>query len=134
MKCQALYFSEKKILHLNCTKSSIRPDLICYLNVCHSFVLILMFYLGFNIKFSVYGGVYLDFDEILLRPVENLRKYDYTQVSALILITLVIGHLNPFTPSGLFYLNSLDRSISYIRSVWLVFIITIIIIMFCRNF
>ena len=30
---------------------------------------------------SVYGGVYLDFDEILLRPVENLRQYDYTQVS-----------------------------------------------------
>ena len=32
---------------------------------------------------------------------------------------------NPFMPSGLFYLTSLDRSISYIRDVWLVFIITI---------
>ena len=32
---------------------------------------------------------------------------------------------NPFMPSRLFYLTSLDRSISYIRDVWLVFIITI---------
>ena len=29
--------------------------------------------------------------------------------------------LNPFMPSGLFYLKSLDRSISYVRGVWLVF-------------
>lgn len=29
--------------------------------------------------FSVYGGVYLDFDEIILRPLEPLRKYEYTQ-------------------------------------------------------
>ena len=29
--------------------------------------------------------------------------------------------LNPFMPSGLFYLNSLDRSISYIKGSWLVF-------------
>ena len=32
-------------------------------------------------------------------------------------------HLYPFMPSGLFYLNSLDKSISYIRGVWTVFII-----------
>ena len=37
---------------------------------------------------------------------------------------------NLFKPSGLFYLNSLDRSIICIRGVWLVFII----IMFCRHF
>ena len=30
---------------------------------------------------------------------------------------------NPVMPSALFYLNSLDKSISYIRDVWLVFII-----------
>ena len=36
---------------------------------------------------------------------------------------------DPFIPSGLFYLNSLDRSISYIRGIWLVFII----FMFYRN-
>ena len=36
---------------------------------------------------------------------------------------------NPFMPSGRFYLNSLDRFISYIGGVWLVFIIA----MFCRN-
>lgn len=29
--------------------------------------------------FSEYGGVYLDFDEIILRPLEPLRKYEYTQ-------------------------------------------------------
>ena len=32
--------------------------------------------------------------------------------------------VNSFMPSGLFYLTSLDRSISYIRGVLLVFIIT----------
>ena len=32
--------------------------------------------------------------------------------------------VNPFTPSGLFYRNSLDKSISYIRSVCIIFIIT----------
>ena len=32
--------------------------------------------------------------------------------------------LNPFKPNGLFYHNSLDRSISNIRSIRLVFIIT----------
>ena len=38
--------------------------------------------------------------------------------------------INPFMPNGLFYLNSLDRSISYIRGLWLVFFI---IFIFCRN-
>ena len=42
----------------------------------------------------------------------------------------VFIHLYPFKPSVLFYLNSLDRSISYIRGVWLVFII----IMCCGKF
>ena len=37
---------------------------------------------------------------------------------------------NPFMPNGLFYLNSLDRSISHIIGVWLVFII----FMFNRNY
>ena len=37
---------------------------------------------------------------------------------------------NPFINSGLFYLNSIDRSVSYISGVRLVFII----VMFCRNF
>ena len=41
-----------------------------------------------------------------------------------------IHEVNSFMPCGLFYLNSLDRSITYIRGVWLVFII----ITFCRNF
>ena len=31
--------------------------------------------------FSVYGGIYLDFDEIILRSVDNLRTYEYTQVT-----------------------------------------------------
>ena len=35
---------------------------------------------------------------------------------------------NSFKPSGLFYINYLDRSISCIRGVWF------INIMFCRNF
>ena len=39
------------------------------------------------------------------------------------------GEIGKIIPSGLFYLNLLDRSISYIRGVWLVFII----ILYCRN-
>ena len=31
--------------------------------------------------------------------------------------------INPFMPNGLFYLNSEDMSISYIRGVWLVFLL-----------
>ena len=31
--------------------------------------------------FAVYGGIYLDFDEIVLRSVDNLRTYEYTQVT-----------------------------------------------------
>ena len=30
--------------------------------------------------FIVYGGIYLDWDEIMLRSVEELRKFKYTQV------------------------------------------------------
>ena len=35
----------------------------------------------FHIRFAIsaYGGVYLDIDELLLRPLEPLRKYEYTQ-------------------------------------------------------
>ena len=40
------------------------------------------------------------------------------------------NYVSSFMLSGLFYFNSLDRSISYIRGVCLVFII----ITFCRNF
>ena len=31
----------------------------------------------------------------------------------------LVLEFHPFKPSGLFYRNSLDRSISYIRGVWL---------------
>ena len=37
--------------------------------------------------------------------------------------------INPCMPSVFFYFNSLDKFISYIRGVWLVFII----VMFYRN-
>ena len=30
--------------------------------------------------FSVYGGIYLDWDEIMLQPIDDLRKHDYVQV------------------------------------------------------
>ena len=46
-------------------------------------------------------------------------------------IVFVIGNSNnPFLPSGLFYLHSLDTSFSYIRGVWLV----LINIISCSNF
>ena len=41
-----------------------------------------------------------------------------------------IMKINTFMPSGLFYLKSLDKFISYIGGVWLNFIITT----FCKNF
>ena len=41
--------------------------------------------------------------------------------------------VNPFIPSGFFYLNSLDRSISYRRGVWLLFIITMFIEIYVFN-
>ena len=37
------------------------------------------------------------------------------------------GLFNPFMPNGLIYLKSLDSSISCIRGVWLVFIITMLL-------
>ena len=45
---------------------------------------------------------------------------------------LMCPNINPFIPSGLFYMyhNSLDRSIAKIRGAWLV----LIIIMLGRNF
>ena len=36
----------------------------------------------------------------------------------------ITSDVNLFMPNGLFYLNSLDRSISFISGVWLVSIIT----------
>ena len=29
----------------------------------------------------VYGGIYIDWDEIILQPIDELRKYDYVQVN-----------------------------------------------------
>ena len=40
----------------------------------------------------MYGGIYLDFDEILLRPVDNLRVYEHTQVTYYKCITN--GHID----------------------------------------
>ena len=37
---------------------------------------------------------------------------------------LKTASIDPFMPSGLFYLNSLDQSISSRRGVWLIFNIT----------
>ena len=54
---------------------------------------------------------------------EDIQAKEKTKFHKLIIV-------NPFMPSRFFYLKSLDKSISYIRGIWLVFII----IMFCRNF
>ena len=54
----------------------------------------------------------------------------YFIFGTIIIIIIIIIIIKPFMPSGLFYLNSLDRPISYIRDVWLVFII----IIFSSNF
>ena len=46
------------------------------------------------------------------------KKAHHNAVNHL-LTNVSIVSFNPFMPSGLFYLKSLDRSISYIKSVWL---------------
>ena len=66
-----------------------------------------------------------------LNSVEIMSRYGYIEVFQSPLefeITrvdckcfLVMCLINPFMSSGLFYLNLLDRSITYIRSVWLGF-------------
>ena len=38
-----------------------------------------------------------------------------------------MGRINPFLPNGYFYCNSLDRSISNRKGVWLVIIIKMLI-------
>ena len=49
--------------------------------------------------FSVYGGIYLDWDEIMLQPIDDLRKHDYVQVS---------NHLPMSTFSTIMNVNDLN--------------------------
>ena len=52
----------------------------------------------------------------------ELRKPDHFHHAVWKRKNFVIKHINPFMPSSLFYHNSLERLISYIRDVWLVFL------------
>ena len=62
---------------------------------------------------------------------QGVRKFVvFTLVKKMVRLQVYPVPFEPFKPSGLFYLNSLDRSISFIRGVWLNFII----VMFCKNF
>ena len=66
------------------------------------------------------------------QPILDYRNCPVIVDRTLRTITLywqLVCLFNPFMPSGLFYLDSLDRSISYIRGIWLVFII----VMFCKK-
>ena len=56
--------------------------------------------------------------------VDVLKSHSYT--GALFSICLCMSFINPFMPSGFFYLNSLDTSISSKRSVRLINIITML--------
>ena len=51
----------------------------------------------------------------------------------IIALTYLYMCINPFMPNDHFDLNSLDRFISYIEGVWLVFIITIFVGIFQLN-
>ena len=62
--------------------------------------------------------------------IEDNYKLLYITMYFIFGTIIIIIIIKPFMPSGLFYLNSLDRPISYIRDVWLVFII----IIFSSNF
>ena len=59
--------------------------------------------------------------QMLLLPVMYTR---YTNVFYTMQFAQIL--FNPFIPSGIFYLNSLLRSISYIIGIWLVFIIIMV--------
>ena len=63
-----------------------------------------------NTRFNLYSIAWI----YRCLPVET-RNYRYTSS---------VCKFNPFMPSGLFYLTSLDRFISNIGGAWLVFIIT----------
>ena len=60
---------------------------------------------------------------VLLNNTEWYTK-TFTQKATKYEQAFATDHINPFMPSGIFYLRSLDRSISNMRGVWLVFIIT----------
>ena len=62
---------------------------------------------------------------IVLIPYINLLDLFLSNMEPLTLMPClpgVSGSLNPFMPNALFYLYTSDRSIFYIRGVWLVFI------------
>ena len=51
-----------------------------------------------------------------------IQIYSLNIVAHLVIYVGFAYLINPFVPSGLFYHNSLNRSIVYISGVWLVFI------------
>ena len=55
--------------------------------------------------------------------LSHFASHRYSRIN--IYLFPLIFVLNPFMSSGLFYLKSLDRSISYMRGAWFVFIIVI---------
>ena len=57
---------------------------------------------------------------ILYQPIFTMCLVNTVTVENLEKTEMLI---NPFMPSGLFYLKSLDKSVSCLRGVWLVFII-----------
>ena len=60
----------------------------------------------------------------------NIHMLIIKSVTEPLFIVLTLDGCKPFMPSGHFYLTSLDRSISCIGDVWLLFIMTL----FCRKF
>ena len=73
--------------------------------------------------------------ELLLNEIQHFQNMGYSLRAARfgsdIREIFFSRFINPFMPSGLFYLNSLDRLIFYRRGVCFFFFI--IIIMFCRT-
>ena len=62
--------------------------------------------------------------------VEIVETWSLDDNEVCVILIIRLRYFHPFMPSGLFYLESLGKSISYIKGAWLVFII----IMFRRNF
>ena len=81
------------------------------------------------ISISRRGHMKLKVSTVFPIIVELFSGGHKTNFDRVVFLQCVSISLNPFMPSGLFYLKSLDRSISNRRGVWVVFIITI----FFRN-
>ena len=75
-----------------------------------------------NIKFIMRFSSKINKSPAIYTELENCCKHNLFRICLLRLYDII--KFNLFQPSGLFYLNSLDRSVSSIRGAWLVLLLS----------